>query len=152
MTDLEAVDLTGVRRLGAADHWLAVVATTRVDGSVHASLVSAGILEHPVTREPTIGLVARGDARKLVHIRREGRATVVFRSSWQWASVDGPAQVCGPDDVMDGLAPDRVATLLRDVFRAAGGTHDDWDEYDRVMAQERRAAVLVTPARVIGNA
>jgi hypothetical protein len=36
------------------------------------------------------------------------------------------------------------------VFVAAGGTHDDWDEYDRVMAEERRAAVLVTPTRIYG--
>jgi hypothetical protein len=41
--------------------------------------------------------------------------------------------------------------LLRAVFRAAGGTHDDWDEYDRVMAAEGRVAVLVTPARVMTN-
>jgi hypothetical protein len=40
---------------------------------------------------------------------------------------------------------------LRQVFRAAGGTHDDWDEYDRVMAADRRAAVLVTPQRVLTN-
>ena len=147
----DSVDLSGVRRLGAAEHGLAVVGTTRADGSVHASVVNAGVLDHPVTGEPTIGFVARGDARKLVHIRREGRATVVFRNGWQWAAIDGPAQICGPDDAMDGVAPGQIATLLRDVFRAAGGTHDDWDEYDRVMAHERRAAVLVTPARVVGN-
>ena len=41
--------------------------------------------------------------------------------------------------------------LLRDVFRAAGGNHDDWDTYDRVMAQERRAAVLIAPSRVYTN-
>jgi hypothetical protein len=38
------------------------------------------------------------------------------------------------------------------VFTAAGGTHDDWDEYDRVMAAEGRTAVLVEPARILGNA
>jgi len=38
--------------------------------------------------------------------------------------------------------------LLRAVFTAAGGTHDDWDAYDTVMAQERRTAVLLTPERV----
>jgi hypothetical protein len=37
------------------------------------------------------------------------------------------------------------------VFSAAGGTHADWDEYDRVMDRERRAVVLVTPARVYSN-
>jgi len=35
---------------------------------------------------------------------------------------------------------------------AAGGTHDDWDTYDRVMAEEHRTAVLVTPGRVYSNA
>jgi hypothetical protein len=37
------------------------------------------------------------------------------------------------------------------VFRAAGGSHDDWDEFDRVMAAERRVAVLIEPARVVTN-
>jgi hypothetical protein len=41
--------------------------------------------------------------------------------------------------------------LLREIFTAAGGTHDDWDTYDRVMAEERRVAVLVTPERVYGS-
>ena len=31
---------------------------------------------------------------------------------------------------------------------AAGGTHDDWPTYDRVMAEERRAVVMITPERV----
>jgi hypothetical protein len=37
------------------------------------------------------------------------------------------------------------------VFTAAGGTHDDWAEYDRAMAAERRTAVFVEPARISGN-
>jgi hypothetical protein len=41
--------------------------------------------------------------------------------------------------------------LRREVFTAAGGTHDDWDEYDRVMAAEKRAVVLVTPTRIYSN-
>jgi PPOX class probable F420-dependent enzyme len=146
-----AGDLAAVGRLGAAEHWLAVIATTRPDRSVHASLVNAGILDHPVTGEATIGFVARGDARKLVHLRRTGHATVVFRSGWQWAAVDGPVSICGPDDEMEGVPSQALAGLLRDVFRAAGGSHDDWDEYDRAMADERRAVVLVAPARITGH-
>ena len=42
-------------------------------------------------------------------------------------------------------------TRLREIFTAAGGTHEDWDEYDRVMLAERRTAVLVTPTRVYGS-
>jgi hypothetical protein len=41
--------------------------------------------------------------------------------------------------------------LLREVFQAASGTHDDFDEFDRVMADEGRVAVFVTPERILGN-
>ena len=40
---------------------------------------------------------------------------------------------------------------LHEIFTAAGGTHDDWDTYDRVMREERRTAVLVTPTRTYSN-
>jgi PPOX class probable F420-dependent enzyme len=140
-----------VRRLGAADNWLAVVATTRADGSVHASLVNAGVVDDPVTGRPVIGLVAGGGTRKLAHLRRSGRATVVFRSGWEWVAVEGPVRIAGPDDPLEGVLPQDVPALLRDVFRGAGGTHGDWDEFDRVMAAERRAAVLVEPVRIVSN-
>ncbi|HEX4539012.1 MAG TPA: pyridoxamine 5'-phosphate oxidase family protein [Acidimicrobiales bacterium] len=140
-----------VLRLGAADNWLAVVATARADGSVHASLVNAGLVEDPVTGRPVIGLVAGGGTRKLSHLRRSGRATVVFRSGWEWVAVEGPVRIIGPDDPVDEVRPDDVPGLLRAVFRGAGGSHEDWDEYDRVMAAERRAAVLVEPERIVSN-
>jgi len=47
---------------------------------------------------------------------------------------------------------ERLRLLLREIFTAAGGTHDDWDAYDAAMAAERRTAVLVTPDRVYSNA
>lgn len=143
--------LESVRRLGAADHFLAILATTRPDGTVHTSLVNAGVLPHPVTGEPCVGAVAQGQARKLVHLRRARRAAFAFRAGWQWAAVEGPVDLLGPEDAMDGFPPDRLPQLLRDIFTAAGGTHEDWDEYDRVMAAEGRTAVLVTPARVTGT-
>ena len=46
---------------------------------------------------------------------------------------------------------ERLRLLLRDVFEAAGGTHEDYAEYDRVVAAERRVAVLVTPSRIYQN-
>ncbi len=77
--------------------------------------------------------------------------TVLFRVSWDWAAVVGTVDIIGPDDSFDGFDPGGVPTLMRDVFIAAGGTHDDWDEYDRVMADERRTALLVTPTRYLGR-
>jgi PPOX class probable F420-dependent enzyme len=144
-------DLEMVRRLVQADQGLAVVATTRRDGSVQASVVNAGLLDDPVEHRPVVGVVVRGDALKLHLLRRTGRATVVWRAGWEWVAVEGPVRLAGPDDPLDGLDPAAVPELLRDVFRGAGGTHDDWAEYDRVMAAERRTAVLLRPDRITSN-
>src|SRR5829696_332139 len=95
---MSAADLDMVRRLAADDHGLAVVAVGRPDGSAHASLVNAGVLDDPDAGTPSIALVVRGDARKLHYIRQRGRATVVFRSGWEWVAVEGPARIIGPDD------------------------------------------------------
>ncbi|HEX5406549.1 MAG TPA: pyridoxamine 5'-phosphate oxidase [Pseudonocardiaceae bacterium] len=146
-------DLDLVRRLVAGEQGLAIVSTTRADGSVHSSLVNAGVLEHdPVGGGPVVAIVVRGGALKLEHFARTGTATVSFRVGWQWVSVDGPVTMIGPDHPHADLASDALPGLLRDIFTAAGGTHEDWAEYDRVMAAERRVAVLVRPARIIGNA
>src|SRR4051794_15955295 len=139
-----AADLDLVRRLGDAEHGLVVVATARPDGTVNTSVVNAGVLPDPVSGEEVVGFVVRGDARKLTYMRENRRAAVTFRSGWQWVTVEGPVRLAGPNDELPGLAPDQIRQLLRDVFTAAGGAHDDWDEYDRVMAAERRTAVLVT--------
>lgn len=125
--------------------------TTRPDGTPQATVVNAGVLAHPVDGEAVVGFVAMGGSAKLRHLREQPYASVVFRVGWEWAAAEGPAELAGPDDPVRGLDPDAVRLLLRDVFTAAGGTHEDFDEYDRVMAAERRTAVLVRPARVTGS-
>ena len=66
-------------------------------------------------------------------------------------TVEGRATLVGPDDPLDGIDAERLRLLLREVFTAAGGTHDDWDEYDRTMRAQRRTAVLVHPTRIYSN-
>ncbi|MFC4855715.1 TIGR03618 family F420-dependent PPOX class oxidoreductase [Actinophytocola glycyrrhizae] len=146
-----APDLSAFTELVPLDHGLCVVSTLRQDGSVHSSVVNAGVLPHPQTGEPVVGLVAMGGSRKLRHLRADPRTTVVARAGWQWAAVEGTAEIIGPDDPHPDVDDAATKTLLRAVFQAAGGTHDDWDTYDRVMAEDRRAAVLVTPRRVYTN-
>jgi PPOX class probable F420-dependent enzyme len=133
------------------DHGLCVLSTTRTDGSVQASVVNAGVLVHPLTGAEVVGLVAAGGARKLVHLRTDPRATVVVRAGWRWATAEGTAELVGPDDPHPRIDAEGLRLLLREVFRAAGGTHDDWDAYDRAMADEHRTAVLITPRRVYTN-
>jgi PPOX class probable F420-dependent enzyme len=130
---------------------LAVVATSRADATIQASLVNAGVLAHPVSGQQVVGIVAGGSARKLGNLRVRPFATVVARSGWEWVAVEGAAELFGPDDPSRGLDREGIRQLLRDVFSAAGGTHDDWDSYDRVMAEERRTAVLIVPSRVYAN-
>lgn len=73
---------------------------------------------------------------------------MTFRQGWRWATVEGTAELVGPDDPQPWSDDDGLRRLLRDVFTAAGGTHDDWDAYDRTMIEQRRTAVLVTPGRI----
>jgi hypothetical protein len=144
-------ELELVRRLAAADKGLAVVSTTRPDGTVHSSLVNAGVFDHPLTKEPTVALVAAGNAYKLRLLATAGRANAVFRAGWEWVSVEGPVDLLGPDHPRPDFPAEQLPQLLRDIFTAAGGTHDNWAEYDRVMAEERRTAVFITPARITTN-
>jgi hypothetical protein len=144
--------LDHARELGARESGLAVVVTSRADGSAPASVVNAGVLNHPVTGEEVVGFVARGGAKKLGHLRMRARITLVFRSGWDWVAVEGDADLVGPDDHLEGLDTDDVPRLLREVYAAAvGGTQDQWTDLDATMAAERHTAVLVRPVLVYSN-
>lgn len=137
--------------LASADSGLAVVSTLRADQTIQASLINAGILPHPATAEPVLGFVTYGRV-KLSNMRVRPHMAATFRAGWQWATVEGTAELAGPDDTPAWLAnPDQLRLLLREVFVACGGSHDDWNEYDRVMIEQRRTAVLITPTRIYGN-
>ena len=137
--------------LASGDSGLAVVSTTRADGTIQSSLVNAGVLPHPATGEPALGFVTYGRV-KLTNLRSRPQTAATFRRGWQWATVEGIAELAGPDDTPNWLGDsDHLRLLLREVFTACGGTHDDWAEYDRVMAEQGRTVVLVAPTRIYGN-
>jgi PPOX class probable F420-dependent enzyme len=144
-------DLDDVRSLLAREQGLCVVTTSRADGTMQSTVVNAGVMAHPVDGEPTVALVARASARKVAHLRTRPQITVAVRSGWEWVSVEGTAEIIGLDDPSPHFDADGIRMLLRQVFQAAGGTHDDWDEYDRVMHDERRTAVFVRPTRIYSN-
>ena len=143
-------DLADFEALVPREHGLVVMTVIGPDGRIRPSVVNGGVIDHPLTGERVAAVVIHGRARKLAHLRAKPRASVVLRAGWQWAGVEGPVQIIGPDDPAEGIDADRLRLLLREIFTAAGGTHDDFDEYDRVMAADRRAAVLITPERVFG--
>jgi PPOX class probable F420-dependent enzyme len=145
-------DVTDFAALVRRDHGLCVVSTLRAAGTIQSTVINAGVLDHPVAGGPVVGFTTRGTAAKLVNLRARPRATIVVRAGWEWVAVEGLTEIAGPDDPLPGFDPAGLPELLREVFRAAGGTHDDWPTYDRVMAEERRAAVLISPERVYSNA
>jgi PPOX class probable F420-dependent enzyme len=140
-----------VQHLAAADHGLAVAVTIRADGTPQASVVNGGVLPHPIDHEPIVAFVARGRSAKLAHLRARPYVSLTFRAGWEWVVVEGAVTLAGPEDPCEGLDADGIRLLLREIFLAAGGTHDDFDEYDRVMVEDGRTAVLVRPDRIATN-
>jgi PPOX class probable F420-dependent enzyme len=136
--------------LARDEQGLVVVSTLRADGSIQSSLVNAGVLAHPLSGEQVLGFVTYGKV-KLTNLRARPQLAATFRSGWQWATVEGSAELLGPDDPNPEVDAEQVRVLLRAIFTSAGGTHDDWDEYDRVMTEQRRTAVLIRPTRVYSN-
>lgn len=106
--------------LAAAERGLAVVSTVRADGTVQASLVNVGLLPHPVSGEPSLGFTTYGKV-KLGNLRARPQLAVTFRNGWQWATVEGRAQLVGPDDPRPWLVDgERLRLLLREVCHCGG--------------------------------
>jgi PPOX class probable F420-dependent enzyme len=137
-------------QLGEKEQGLAVISTLRADGTIQSSVVNAGVMRNPVTEQPALAFVSYGKV-KLANLRTRPQVTATFRSGWQWVAVEGHAQLIGPDDPDPEIDNERLRLLLREAFTAAGGHHDNWEEYDRVMVEQRRALVLIGPVRIYSN-
>jgi PPOX class probable F420-dependent enzyme len=142
--------LHDVVALAQKEQFLAVVSTVRSNGTIQSSVVNSGVLPSPNGGAEVVAFVTYRMA-KLNNLRARPQVNVTFRSGWEWATVEGRAELIGPDDVHPDISADHLRLLLREVFTAAGGTHDDWEAYDRAMAEQRRTVVLVNPTRIYSN-
>jgi hypothetical protein len=144
--------LDDAREIGSREAGLAVAVTYRPDGTAHASVVNAGVVDHPVSGDPVVGFVVQGGGRrKLRNLRARRSATVVFRSGWDWVAVEGVVDLLGPDDGECMPWPD-ARPIFHEIYAAAiGGTPGDWTERDHAIDEERHAAVLVRPVRVYSS-
>src|SRR5262249_36149756 len=104
----QMADLADFEALVPRDHGLVVMTVIGPDGRIRSSVVNAGVIDHPVTGSRVVAVVIQGKARKLDHLRDTPRACVVLRAGWQWAGVEGPAEIAGPDDPMAGIGPERL--------------------------------------------
>lgn len=138
------------RKLAGLDNGLANLSTLRSDGTVHTTVVNAGILDHPLIGGAAAAFIGRPGTLKLRYLRQNPSVTLCWRAGWAWCTVEGTAELAGPDDDLAGF--DGVPALLREIYRVSGGgEHPDWADFDRVMAAERRVAVLVRPTRIYVN-
>ena len=148
-----AAGLARLTELAARERYLGVLVTTNADASPQVSVLNAGLIASPLRVDDgatRVGAVAMS-AAKIRNLRLRPRATLVVRAGWEWIAVRGAVTLIGPDDPHPEVDDERLRILLRDIFSAAGGAHDDLDEYDRVMRAERRVAVLITPERFTTN-
>jgi PPOX class probable F420-dependent enzyme len=131
--------------LASEESGLAVVSTVRADLTIQSTLVNVGLIPHPLgSGEDVLAFVTYGKV-KLANLQARPQVSVTFRRSWEFATVEGVAEVIGPDARMGA---EGLRALRRQIFSAAGGTHDDWDDYDRVMDEQGRVAVLIRPTRL----
>ncbi len=144
-------ELTDVRQFLATETGLATISTTQKDGRVLSSIANCGVIQHPLTGADCVALVSTGRAARLGHVRRGSEVTIAIRRGWNWLAVTGQADLIGPSDPATGIHAEDLRLLLRQIYEAAGGTHDDLEEYDREMVRDGRTAVLVEPARIISN-
>ncbi len=149
MSSVATID--DVRSLLSSETGLVTAAVIGSDSTPVLTVVNAGVIEHPLSGDPCIGFVAVGGSRKLEHLRREPYLSMLVRRGWRWVAAEGAVDLIGPDDPSSGMVTHEILDLIRSIYTAAGGRHDNWDEFDRVMAEERRCAVLLTPRRIYTN-
>jgi PPOX class probable F420-dependent enzyme len=96
--------------IGHRERFLAVVSTVRADATIQSSVVNAGVMAHVVTGAQVVGFVTYGRA-KLANLRARPQVTVTFRAGGEWVSVEGRAELAGPDDPYPGIDPERLRLL-----------------------------------------
>ena len=99
--------------LSRDDHGLAVVSTLRADQTIQSSLVNVGVLDHPSTGAEGLAFVTYGPV-KLANLRARPQLSVTFRDGWRYATVEGTAELAGPDDPQPWLDAERLRRLLVD--------------------------------------
>ena len=122
---------------------IAVFTTYRKDGRPQMSLVTVGSFEGG------LAFTTQANRAKAANLRRDPRcAMMLVKPGYRGYTVlDGGAEVRSRRNT----DPEQLRMDLRGVYRsAAGKEHPDWEEYDRVMVEQRRLVVLLRPSRVYG--
>jgi PPOX class probable F420-dependent enzyme len=113
-----------------------ILSTTRADGTVQSSPVTAGV--DADGRLVVATYPQRAKVRNLRH--RSTASACVLSDEWNGPCVriDGTAEVL---DLPEALEP------LVDYFRCISGEHSDWDEYRDAMKRQGKCLIRLTIER-----
>ncbi|MEU1126158.1 PPOX class F420-dependent oxidoreductase [Streptomyces sp. NPDC005899] len=144
MTDNESGDRALLRLLGAHDG--GVLVTLKRDGRpqlsnvTHAYYPDEGVIRVSVTEDRAKTRNLRRDPRAGYHVTSDDR--------WAWTAVDATAELTPPAADPHDATVERLIDLYRDVR----GEHPDWDDYRRVMVEDRRVVLTLRIEHVYGQA
>ena len=136
--------LTEGQRQFLSENHNGALTTFRRSGAAQMSVVTCGQYGDGVAFTTT------ADRAKLRNLRRNPRCTIlVGAGDWRnFLVLEGEARLVGTDTT----GADEYRETLRQVYRAAAGReHPNWPEYDQAMRDDRRYAVIVTPAHSYGR-
>jgi len=126
------MDIDDARRFLKANH-RAVLATFGPDGTLHLTLVLAG-----VDGEGRAIISSTEDRVKVRNLRRDPRASLCAMPDRFFG---GGVQLHGAATIVS--LPEAMEPLV-DYFRwVSGREHEDWDEYRRAMERERRVLIRI---------
>ena len=113
-----------------------ILSTTRRDGTIQSSPVTAGIDD--AGRLVVATYPQRAKVRNLRHTAVASACVLSNEWNGPWVQIDGTAEVL---DLPDALEP------LVEYFRCISGEHSDWDEYRRAMVDQGKCLIRITPTR-----
>ena len=122
----------------------AVLTTFRRSGAAQMSVVTVGAYGGGA------GFTTTEDRAKLRNLVRNPRCSLLALTPdrSEYVVLEGRARLLrrGESDEAE------LRDALRGIYRAASGSeHPDWDDYDRAMVADRRAAVIVVPEHIYGS-
>ncbi|GAA2922988.1 PPOX class F420-dependent oxidoreductase [Kitasatospora cinereorecta] len=143
MADIEHRRAALLRLIG--EHDGGVLVTLKRDGRPQLSNVN-----HAYYPEEGVIRVSVTEGRaKTRNLRRDPRASyhVTSDDRWAWTVVDATAELTPPAARRDDATVEQLVTLYRDVK----GEHPDWDDYRRVMVEDRRVVLTLRIEHVYGQ-
>lgn len=120
-----------------------VLLTIQRNGMPHASNILYATFDDRFHVSVTDSRVKTGN------VRHDPRAGLYVSSEdfGSWVVVEGDVHVSGITNDPD----DEPAARLRRVYETIAGPHPDWDEFNRVMIDERRLVLSIQPTRAYGQ-